>query len=88
MTSHELPPDNCPACGWEVAAVSPSDPRRKDKPKPGEVTMCLQCGFLAAFGPDMRLRRLSRRRLAAAMRDPDVQLMVKAHMDLWGGRQQ
>lgn len=88
MPSHELSPDTCPFCGWEVCAVTASDPRHKDKPKPGDITMCIQCGSLAAFGRDMRLRRLSRRRLAAAMRDPEVQLMVKAHIDLWGGRQQ
>jgi hypothetical protein len=36
----------------------------------------------------MRLRRMTKRNLARAMRDPEVQLMVKAHTDLWGGRQQ
>ena len=85
---NEITPDDCPACGYEVQAVSPSIPDYKEKPKAGDITMCVSCGYLAVFGRNMRLRRMSKRKLAEVMNDPEVQLMVKAHADVRGDRQQ
>lgn len=47
---------NCPHCGYKVTeAYCPQDP--KQRPKDGDMTMCINCGKFSAF-KDGSLRKL------------------------------
>jgi hypothetical protein len=51
---HELPESACLACGKKLdAATSMTDDAY---PKPGDATICLDCGHLMVFAGDLTLR--------------------------------
>jgi hypothetical protein len=45
----------CPACGYFHDSAS-TVARDRGKPKPGDLSVCLNCGALAAFTDDLRLK--------------------------------
>ena len=47
---------HCHLCGYEVDTHS--DFLNGYEPKPGDLSICLDCGELAAFTPEMTLRAL------------------------------
>jgi hypothetical protein len=56
-----MPPQMCVECGLLFNAASPTGPDRhkgfrQPKPRPGNVSLCLNCGHLALYGDDMKLR--------------------------------
>lgn len=55
MKTNKLPPSACPACGSRHDAAT--DPSGHAAPKPGDVSVCIDCFQLAFFGEDLRLRR-------------------------------
>lgn len=68
----ELQKFSCLACGYiaDMASgvVDKQAPSKEIKPKPGDLSICIKCGHLAVFKPDMTLRPLTavERRQAAA----------------------
>jgi len=64
------------------SAVAPTEGNAM--PQPGDITMCVRCGFLMSFGRGLVLRRLSLRKLQEAMESPDVVLALKAHASVVG----
>lgn len=62
----------CLKCGYHLDASSAAD-RSNDKPEPGNVSICLNCGFLAFFGDDLMLRRPTREELA----DPEMRQLIQ-----------
>jgi hypothetical protein len=49
----QLPEAECPSCHYKAdAATSLSGEAR---PKPGDITLCINCGELAKFGQDYKL---------------------------------
>lgn len=52
-TSVDVPPAMCPECGSVFDKASSM--AEKQKPSPGDFTICLHCGALNKFGKDMRL---------------------------------
>jgi hypothetical protein len=61
-------PDRCLNCG------APFDAQQQHgrEPRPGDVTICTECGNLMAFGHDKRLRPLS----------PDELMLCSANRDI------
>lgn len=47
-----LPPSSCCECGMVMDAAMGAR-----KPKPGDLSLCMYCGCLNAFGEDLALRR-------------------------------
>lgn len=52
-----LPEDPCPCCGMPNNAASGVTGGKY--PNPGDISVCLHCGHVAAFGDDLRHRELN-----------------------------
>ena len=63
----KLAPTLCLGCGWLLNASSPTHGRR-NLPKPGNVSLCLNCGHLALFADDLTLREPT----AAENAEPEI----------------
>jgi len=71
MKSHLMPLNVCSACGYEhdaASIVGGSDHR----PRPGDMSLCINCGHLAAFDEQLRLREPTAAEREATSRDPRV----------------
>lgn len=49
-----LPMCRCEVCGYEFDCASHSDEGKR--PRPGDFSLCLKCGELYVFNPDMTVR--------------------------------
>jgi hypothetical protein len=57
MRETRTPPGACLACGKIVDAVTSLDGGHR--PKPNDITLCLYCGHIMAFGEGLRMRPLT-----------------------------
>jgi hypothetical protein len=57
MRETRTPPCACLACGKVMDAVTSFD--GDHRPKPDDITICLYCGHVMAFGERLRLRPLT-----------------------------
>jgi hypothetical protein len=80
-----LAPDACAYCGHPLDAATAMDDG-PTKPKPGDITMCIKCGFLLVFDDAMKMAKPDQALLAEALEHPDVKLMLRAWRDVYGGR--
>ena len=60
MNSTDLPPDNCPVCGYRVEVAS--TPHRV-APSPGDLSVCIACASVARFDNSLRLREMTQREI-------------------------
>lgn len=65
-----LPTSVCLNCGKELDAAS--QVRDEDRPKSGDVTVCIGCGHLMAYGDDMVLRELTDDEIIEVAGDPGI----------------
>jgi len=54
---YEMPSQPCLNCDAQLDAASSID--HSNKPKPGNVTICIRCGHLMAFDKKLRFRALT-----------------------------
>lgn len=52
-----IPAVNCLVCGCEICAATGLNP--DIKPKPGSLSVCVDCGAVSAFADDLSLRPLT-----------------------------
>ena len=64
----KMPPQMCPACGYVLYAATEAH-RGDDKPSPGNVSICLNCGDVGFFDEFLRLRPPTPTEAA----DPEIQ---------------
>ena len=78
--------DACPLCGhWlDAATAGPSNPDAT--PKPGDITVCIQCVSVLVFDEDLRVRVPTDAEQAEAMALHDVVTVVQAIRDVLGMR--
>lgn len=55
LKTHRLPAGRCTACGAAADAATEAAPGGQ-RPKPGDVTVCLYCGHIMIFADDLSLR--------------------------------
>lgn len=53
----DTPETSCPSCKTVLNAATGIDTRRQ--PRPGDVTICIECGLLMAFTPELALRAMT-----------------------------
>jgi hypothetical protein len=75
MTKHRTPDFIC-ECGQPLTGASHVDDPDSDPPGDGDLSICLYCGRLRAFGQDLKLRDLTEAELDAVMRDAEFQNML------------
>lgn len=71
-----IPESACPYCGLALDRATYYFGEKA--PTPGMLTMCIDCGELSEFGPDLRLRPASTDTLARG--DPDE---IKVLREAW-----
>jgi len=71
-----IPPDACLDCKTPLDAVT--DPITNQRPKPGDITICLRCGHVMAFGKKLRVRPLTDDELIEMAGDPEMIYLQKA----------
>lgn len=62
-------------CGNPLNAAG--SPTTDQGPSPGDYSVCIYCGYLRAFGDDLKLRELTAAELDELMRDPEYTEMVQ-----------
>jgi hypothetical protein len=70
-----MPSSNCFSCGEELNGVTCVGDDAI--PEPGDVTVCIHCGHIMAFGESLKLRELIDEELVAIAGDPNI-LAVQA----------
>lgn len=63
LTDHDMAPCLCPACGYASDVASNLPGGGHAEPRPGDLSICLNCAALSAFRLDLSLRLLSQREL-------------------------
>lgn len=58
MKSAEITASACPACGYQVDRTS-STAGEAISPRPGDVSLCANCGDIAVFDDTLRVARIS-----------------------------
>lgn len=66
--SHKVPPSECPACGKvnDRASGALKGKCLDVAPSPGDLSVCIGCGAVVEFGPQLQLTLVPQDRLAAA----------------------
>ncbi len=81
MISHKLVSSSCPFCGYQVdRATNPREPAAS--PKPGSLSMCLQCTSFLRFDQNLRLIALPQqefKELPDELRDFLFRVRAAAH---------
>lgn len=72
---HRMPDGNCVRCGKKLTGASGIDV--DDRPNPGDLSVCVCCGYLRTFAEDLTLRELTAVELDAFMRDPEMSDLVQ-----------
>ena len=70
MKTTRTPKNKCPACGYQVDAVSEVDGNAV--PEKGDISICLNCGAIAIFKDDLTLRKPTGEELLKVSLDPNV----------------
>lgn len=68
--SFRVPTSRCPWCAYGIEGATGFADKA---PRPGDLSMCVNCGRVLAFQEDLTVRRASRQEARAAMRKrPDL----------------
>lgn len=74
MSINEMPTCNCPYCGHEFNRASSLT--SKDRPSPGDLTLCIKCSLVMAFDDDLRVRPLNADELKSLLKEPGLAAFV------------
>jgi hypothetical protein len=55
------PARSCPFCGYTMDAVGPAARDVHARPTPGDLAVCLKCGEILTFDPDLSVRAMNNR---------------------------
>lgn len=70
-----VPKSHCLNCGYELDAATCME-EGKPPARPGDLSICLQCGWLSVFDKKLRLRAPNADEMIGAMTDVRVLLAV------------
>lgn len=51
-----LPMCQCVVCGYSFDCATKADLPREQRPRPGDFSLCMKCGEIYVFNPDMTVR--------------------------------
>jgi hypothetical protein len=76
----KIPKQKCLECGYLCDAASETE-RSKRPPKPGDISLCLNCGAAMQFDRQYRFKKISRKEWRLIGEDDAaMQLIIKARM--------
>ena len=70
--------DACPFCAHQLDRVMAGPTNPNAVPKPDDFTVCIQCGGVLVFGPDLKVRPPTPAEHAEAEATPHLVAMVLA----------
>jgi Zn ribbon nucleic-acid-binding protein len=73
-----VPESRCTACGHLMNAANVVSEDGQGIPEPGDITVCIQCGHLMAFGDELRLRDLTDEEAKEIVGDERILIIKKA----------
>lgn len=84
MTTSVLPPQACLACGHVMDRHAHMSTKGAPPaiPMPGDITLCIQCGFVMAYDENLRFRDLTKKEMEEAIQDERVQKAIVAIAEL------
>jgi hypothetical protein len=53
---YRIPEQRCPECAYELTGAGGFPGSEERAPRPGDWTVCINCGAALCFGKDLRLR--------------------------------
>lgn len=77
---HHVKVSRCLNCGRALDAASSMT--TKQKPRPGDVTICIDCGHIMAFADDLSMRALTDTEMIAVAGDRDIVMTQRALAEL------
>jgi Zn ribbon nucleic-acid-binding protein len=84
--STRIPPGECPECGYHIDSTSAAYNYGGQKPSPGDISMCLSCGYASIFAADLSRRRPNKEESEAIMRSPEVKKAQRARAVVVGNK--
>jgi hypothetical protein len=69
-----MPECCCPYCGHKFDRVSGITEERQ--PRPGDLTLCIQCSLVMAFADDLRVRALNAEELEYLLTEPGFKEVI------------
>ena len=66
----DVPPNPCLSCGHVNDGALSLD--SEQRPKPGDVTLCVRCGFVMSFDENLSTRQLSPTEALVVLSDPRI----------------
>ena len=87
QTKHMMPDSHCLACGYLTNAASFITGPDRTIPKPGDVSVCLQCGHLMSFNDDLSLRELTGQEMYAVAGDRRILDIQRARAVIMGKKE-
>ena len=75
MNSHHVPVSVCPICQYEMDCAT--NVQGKEPPNQNSFSLCLRCGEILRFTPELKLREVTLSDLLELPRDVD-RLLTKA----------
>jgi len=70
VTSTRTPPSFCLDCGKKLDAAAAV--REGAEPKPDDISLCIYCGHIMMYAPDLTLRELTDDEIVEIAGRPDV----------------
>jgi hypothetical protein len=70
MHSYSFKPSPCPNCRKSIDTCQSTSGERG--PQPSDLSICLYCGHLSAYGDDMMLRELTDAEVVEVAGDPEL----------------
>jgi hypothetical protein len=77
-TTRKMPDAKCPACGQAFSAASNALDNERG-PRPGDWSICIECGTVLAFDKRLRPRALTEAEQRAADADSRIRKVQHAH---------
>ena len=74
------PKTHCTQCGYTFTAYGPAVAGNNPKPRPGDITMCLNCGHVQAFNDQLTFRELTKDEALEVALDEHVQEMQRRRL--------
>ena len=73
-TIHRMPENICTVCGHRLNAAG--EYNEQQPPKPGDLSICINCGMIHIFNQDFKIRKLTEDELARAKANPVIWAVV------------
>lgn len=81
-----IPEGECPKCGYRIDATSEAYSYGGAKPRPGDISMCLSCGYASFFAEDLSRRVPNAKEALEISLNPEVMKAQIARSHLVGDK--